>query len=249
MAPAPIPTDVGRQLLQDPAVQKTIQDLCLKTGRDAASALQDPVVQRQILQTCRAKFPEYATQASLKINEFVNDPQVQSQARALGALATQYLGQAANQAGSMFVAQIQQGPAGVRVLAFCGGLASFSIAFVAVLDPARLPTHSVSYVLDVYQAPPGDLQPHSHALRGEGGVDPADRRPRQIPLAADRQGQVPIRESWARCLLHLHRHSLALLRQPHGAAGAYMRPLHGLHRRAVHPAAPRRLCPVCREGQ
>mmetsp|Transcript_108030 Transcript_108030/g.232775 ORF Transcript_108030/g.232775 Transcript_108030/m.232775 type:complete len:256 (-) Transcript_108030:6-773(-) len=152
MVPA-IPSEVGKQLLQDPSVQKTIQDICQRSHgwTDAGQALQDPEVQRQILQTCRVRFPEYAAQASLKISEFVNDPEVQSNARQYALMARHYLGQAAGRVGGVLVTQIQQGPTGVRVLAFGGGLFSFIIACLSVLDLSGMLANPVAYTLSAYQ--------------------------------------------------------------------------------------------------
>lgn len=76
-----IPDDVKKSLMNDPKVQKAVQDAAEKTGKDAMSALQDPEVQRQIMETCKEKFPEYAGQAKTKIMEFCNDPEVQAAAK------------------------------------------------------------------------------------------------------------------------------------------------------------------------
>lgn len=141
--PSGIPDDVKQKLLKDPAVQNAIH----AAGKEAVASLQDPKVQAQILQTCQEKFPEYAAQAKTNIQAFVNDPEVQKQAKHYAAAAGAYV----MQAGGYLVAQIQQGPAGVRFLSFIGGLASAVNAVLAMINPLGLVFGTVMYVLSGYQ--------------------------------------------------------------------------------------------------
>lgn len=138
-----IPNDVKQQLLQDPAVQ----DLIKKTGIEATEALKDPKVQAQILETCKEKFPQYASLAKDKIKDFVNDPEVQRQAKEYAAKAGKYLAMGADR----FVHEIQQGPDGVRFFSFIGGVASSANAIMYLINPFSLLTHPVCYVLSAYQ--------------------------------------------------------------------------------------------------
>lgn len=147
MSKSGIPPELTDSLLADPAVQQAIKRQVVKSGEDVAKALQDPSVQAQILVTCKERFPQYAALARDKIFELSNDPEVQRRARELGTKVVQYAGQA----GAMLVAQIEQGPAGVRVLAFLGGLASCVVSALHLINPFGLLTGTVVYVLCFYQ--------------------------------------------------------------------------------------------------
>merc|ERR1719230_1677643 len=95
------------QLLADPRVQASIQ----QAGNDA---LNDPEVQKVIMETAKDKFPEYAAAAGDKIKEWAKDPKVQQKAKDIGKKAVAL----AAGAGDQMLKQIEQGPAGVRLLAF-----------------------------------------------------------------------------------------------------------------------------------
>lgn len=140
---AGIPDDVKQKLLADPAVQTAMKQV----GKEAAASLQDPAVQAQLLEVCKEKFPQYAATAKTQIKELVNDPKIQAAAR-------EYAGQAAHyvvNAGGILVAQIQQGPAGVRFLGFCGGIASAVLSVMAIINPLGLVFGPVAYLLCSYQ--------------------------------------------------------------------------------------------------
>ncbi|CAE8710464.1 unnamed protein product, partial [Polarella glacialis] len=98
-------------VMADPQVQAAIQ----KAGKDA---LQDPAVQAQILATVQQKFPAAATAAKDKIKEWANDPEVQKQAYKMAGVAADAAWRSVSEVSNL----IEQGPAGVRVLAFFGGL-------------------------------------------------------------------------------------------------------------------------------
>lgn len=138
-----IPADVKQQLLNDPAVQEQLR----AAGKDAVAALNDPKVQQQIIDTCKEKFPQYYESAKDNITHFVNDPAVQAKAKEYASVAAAYV----LQAGGLFVAQIQQGPAGVRLLSFAGGLASSANAVMSLINPLGLVFGPVTYVLATYQ--------------------------------------------------------------------------------------------------
>eukprot|EP00913_Durusdinium_trenchii_P008549 g8028.t1 len=131
--PSEIPNDVKQKLINDPRVQEA----AAKTGKDAISALQDPEVQRQIMETCKEK----------KIVEFCNDPEVQAAAKKYAALAGAYV----MKAGGALVAQIEQGPAGIRFLCFLGSLFSMANAILKLISSSRIMSEPVKYVLSIYQ--------------------------------------------------------------------------------------------------
>lgn len=138
-----IPDDIKQKLMQDPAVQNAMKE----AGKGALESLQDPKVQAQIMETCKEKFPQYASAAKDHIKAFVNDPEVQKQAKHYASVAGAYV----MQAGGAFVATIQQGPAGVRFFSFIGGVGSAVVAVLAMINPLKLIFGPVIYVLSGYQ--------------------------------------------------------------------------------------------------
>mmetsp|Transcript_38844 Transcript_38844/g.85071 ORF Transcript_38844/g.85071 Transcript_38844/m.85071 type:complete len:252 (+) Transcript_38844:55-810(+) len=142
-----IPADVQQQIMEDPRVQAKIRDQASKMGVDAVAALQDPAVQQQIMDTCKEKFPQYADQASQKIREFVSDPAVQAGAKQALSAA----GAALYRGADAFISQIEQGPAGVRILAFIASVASIVNAGLALFDFAAAIFHTPLYVISGYQ--------------------------------------------------------------------------------------------------
>jgi hypothetical protein len=144
-------TRVQEALLQDPCIRDAVK----KAGQDA---LADPAVQRQILDVCVQKFPEAASVARQQIVEWANDPDVQRKAceyagvaRLYAGHAVGYAGQAAGQAGEQLVRLIEQGPTGVRILAFFGGVGSCVNSCVTLHNPLTAVLGPVSYVVAVYQ--------------------------------------------------------------------------------------------------
>merc|ERR1719321_756219 len=87
-------------------------------------ALSDPKVQAMIVQQFKENFPKYAEQASAQVQAWAADPEVQAKAKQYagmaGAMAVEYAGKA----GEQFISLIEQGPMGIRILAFGGGVAS-----------------------------------------------------------------------------------------------------------------------------
>lgn len=131
---------VKEALLKDPVVQQKIQAA-------GENALNDPEVQAQIMKTCQEKFPQYAAQASGAVSQWANDPATQAKAKeyagvALGALAG---------AGGSAVALIEQGPDGVRVLAFFASMGSFVLALMQLINVLAIFGHPILYVVAVYQ--------------------------------------------------------------------------------------------------
>jgi len=127
-------------LLTDHRVQQSIK-------RAGNNALADPEVQKQILEACQEKFPEYANQAATQVKSWAKDPAVQAKAKAYANAALDYV----SKAGDHLLTQIEQGPAGVRVLAFLGSLASASLAVMSLIDVFSVFSHIILYMVSVYQ--------------------------------------------------------------------------------------------------
>lgn len=127
-----IPADVKAQILQDPAVIAAMR----KAG---GNALSDPKVREQIENIAKQKGYEAFEYAK----NFVQDPEVQKQAKECVA-----------NAAAFFVHQIEQGPAGIRVLSFIAGSASFCLGiFRVVMSTISLSLfmHPINYVIAIYQ--------------------------------------------------------------------------------------------------
>lgn len=129
-----------QELLKDPRVQQSIKN----AGKNA---LEDPEVQKQIISACKEKFPEYAGQVAGQVKEWANDPVVQARAREYTGIAWSY----AKTAGDRLMDQIEQGPAGVRVLAFIASLASCCNAILALLNVFSVFGHIILYMVAFYQ--------------------------------------------------------------------------------------------------
>lgn len=127
------------QLLQDPAVKAAMQ----KAGTDA---LQNPEVQAQMLKVAQDKFPELASQAKDQISAWANDPAVQAQAQ-------HYAGVALSQvkgAPMALLNVVEQGPDGVRLLAFGAGVASLVMSALTIINPLNA-LAIIMYTLAAYQ--------------------------------------------------------------------------------------------------
>lgn len=114
---AKIDEDIQQKILSDPRVQEAVK----KAGQDA---LNDPQVQAMIVQTAKEKFPQVAAQAQAAALEWAKDPAVQAKAHYYAGKAGVYL----SQAGDNVVGLVEQGPTGVRLLAFIVGAMSWGCA-------------------------------------------------------------------------------------------------------------------------
>jgi hypothetical protein len=135
---------VQQKLLEDPAVSAAIR----QAGKDALS---DPSVQQLILDTCKEKFPLVAAQAKDTIILWANDPEVQKQAYAYAGVAMDYAYKSVNEVKGL----IEQGPAGIRVLAFAGGVAGLVkcvFVLLGMLNPIDAAANIAPYVVHGYQA-------------------------------------------------------------------------------------------------
>eukprot|EP00927_Polykrikos_kofoidii_P018534 TRINITY_DN1859_c0_g1_i2.p1 TRINITY_DN1859_c0_g1~~TRINITY_DN1859_c0_g1_i2.p1 ORF type:complete len:258 (+),score=41.06 TRINITY_DN1859_c0_g1_i2:114-887(+) len=127
-------------LLKDPRVQE-----CIRQHGEAA--LKDPEVQAQIVTVCKEKFPQYATMAASQVTVWASDPAVQEQAKAYAGVVLSYV----VDAGDSFMGQIEQGPAGVRYLAFIASLVSMGLAILCLTDIGSALGNFVLYMISVYQ--------------------------------------------------------------------------------------------------
>lgn len=135
-----IDADVQAQLLSDPKVQALIKE-------KGEQALSDPAVQAQILATCQEKFPEYAGNAANAAKAWASDPATQAKAKAAAGAA---LGYAAD-AGNILLKQIEQGPAGVRMLTFLVSCGSLVLAGKDLINPLSIIGHAPTYTVALYQ--------------------------------------------------------------------------------------------------
>jgi hypothetical protein len=138
---------IQKQLLSNPEVQKAMKAA-------GENALKDPAVQAKIAETCKKEFPGLANQAAEQCKVWANDPQVQAQAKQYAGMAGAMAADYAGKAGTEFMNQIEQGPTGVRFLAFCGGCASTGYAgynMLGLLNPLNLVGGVVTYVICGYQ--------------------------------------------------------------------------------------------------
>lgn len=128
-----------KKLLEDPQVQAAIK----KAGTDA---LNNPEVQAKIVAVAKEKFPEVAGAAQAKVMEWAKDPEVQAKAYHYAGIAGAYLGSA----GVKTVELVEQGPTGVRILAFVAGLACCVNAVMFCASIGNIMAFPV-YVVSGYQ--------------------------------------------------------------------------------------------------
>jgi len=142
-----IDPETQKLVLQDPRVQEAIKNAAKKAGNDAVDSMKDPEVQAAIIATVKEKAPKYASMAKEEVTKFVSDPRVQAQAyKAAGVVFG-----AAGQSLDRFIGVIEQGPAGVRLLAFAGGILSCVNAVMYCFQFTNIANHLVLYVISIYQ--------------------------------------------------------------------------------------------------
>lgn len=133
--------------MRNPEVQAAIKNA-------GENALKDPAVQAKIVEQCKTQFPELAGQAKDQCMKWANDPAVQAQAKQYAGMAAVLAADKLGKVGLEFMNQIEQGPTGVRMLAFCGGCASAGYAgytLTGLINPLNLIGGVVSYVICGYQ--------------------------------------------------------------------------------------------------
>lgn len=132
-------------MLKDPAVQAAIQ----KVG-NAGNALSNPDVQAQMLKVAKEKFPQYGDLARSKSQDWANDPEVQAKAYHYAGVAGRIAEATLGKGGEYTMGLVEQGPTGVRLLAFVAGVASCVNAVLFCLGVGHL-LHIVAYVVCIYQ--------------------------------------------------------------------------------------------------
>lgn len=131
---------VQEELLRDPAVQKAIQEAGEK-------ALKDERVQKVLLETAKKKGGEFLNVAPGMVKQWATDPAVQAKAKHYAGVALNMVATA----GENVVGCIEQGPTGVRVLAFVGGIGSLCLSALHLINPGNI-IMLFSYAVAVYQA-------------------------------------------------------------------------------------------------
>jgi len=130
------------QLLKDPTVQAAMKNA-------GESALNSPDVQKAIIDAAKNTFTaENANIVKDKVKDWAQDPEVQAKARHYAGMAMVMAGTA----GAAFVGVIEQGPAGIRVLAFLGSLASVVLSIFTLINPLTVFVAPVTYAISAYQA-------------------------------------------------------------------------------------------------
>jgi len=127
-------------LMQSPEVQNAIKH----AGEDA---LKDPAVQAAIkkkaLETLTA---ENAAAVAEKLQEWALDPEVQAKAKHFAGIAMIYAGQS----GQAIIGCIEQGPTGVRLLAFFAACSSLVLTVLTLINPLNL-LSLATYTVCIYQ--------------------------------------------------------------------------------------------------
>jgi hypothetical protein len=126
---------------------KKVQEAMKKAGE---AGMSDPKVQEAIKNAAKEMFTaENAAKAMDMAKEWANDPEVQAKARHAAGLAMAGMGQAAQQ----FIGCIEQGPDGLRFLAFVAGVASLVNTVFTIINVGKiLGLQFVSYAVALYQA-------------------------------------------------------------------------------------------------
>jgi len=128
--------------LKHPEVQKAMA----KAGEQA---LHDPEVQKKMAEVAKEKFPEFAESAASSISAWVQDPETHHKAAELASYSFAIVKDAPREVYAL----LQQGPRGLRTLAFFGGLASFGVSIWQLTHIGRAvkKVEPVKYAIDVYQ--------------------------------------------------------------------------------------------------
>lgn len=128
------------KLLKNPEVQEAMK----KAGTEAMA---DPAVQKAIIDAAKKTLTaENAALVANKVKDWAKDPEVQAAARHYAGMAMAYAGGA----GQAFVGCIEQGPAGVRFLAFLASTASAVLSVMNLIDLRGL-FSPVQYIISGFQ--------------------------------------------------------------------------------------------------
>eukprot|EP00929_Paragymnodinium_shiwhaense_P089899 TRINITY_DN50108_c0_g1_i1.p1 TRINITY_DN50108_c0_g1~~TRINITY_DN50108_c0_g1_i1.p1 ORF type:complete len:298 (-),score=32.01 TRINITY_DN50108_c0_g1_i1:205-1098(-) len=135
---------VKEALLKDPRVQESLR-------RAGGDALQDRAVQQQILSVCQDRFPEAAEYVAEHVGDWAEDPETLSMVKSTLASAAFGAQRSLVEAPHHLLSLIEQGPSGVRVLAFAGGAMSAILAALYMLNIVSQVEHPIDFILDMYQ--------------------------------------------------------------------------------------------------
>jgi len=122
-----------------------VQDAMKQAGTEA---LGNSAVQQAIVDAAKKQFSaENAKLVAEKVQTWSQDPETQAKARHYAGMAME----AAGTVGEKFIGVIEQGPAGVRVIAFLAGLASVVTAIWYLIDFGHLFGNFIGYAMAIYQ--------------------------------------------------------------------------------------------------
>ncbi|CAK9043322.1 unnamed protein product [Durusdinium trenchii] len=132
------------ELFRHPQVQASLRNAGEK-------ALNDPQVQSALVQAAQEHGPELAALVRDQVSTWATDPEVQKRAKHYASEAAKAAGQVISRAGQMFADQIAQGPAGLRVLAFCAGGTSLACCVLEMLHVESVLMGPSRYILSGFQ--------------------------------------------------------------------------------------------------
>lgn len=134
----------AQSLLSDPQVQAVIA----RCGQ----GLENPEVVRAVADAAVRTGLNRAQDAMAFAQKLSKDPAVQAQASSIAKAAGQAAMAGVAAAASGFMSCIEQGPAGVRLLACLGGAGSLALSGLSLLNPLTLVFGPARYVIGAYQA-------------------------------------------------------------------------------------------------
>jgi len=126
--------------LRDPKVQEMVR----QKGQDA---MKDPAVQSAVMDYVKANGPAAADAAKEQMKKWATDPEVQAKAKHYASQAGVAFGQGLDQTVSL----VEQGPTGVRLIAFCVGCASCVCSVMTFLDVGNLLGNLAAAIVAGYQ--------------------------------------------------------------------------------------------------
>jgi hypothetical protein len=136
--------DASQALLESALRDPKVQEMVRQKGQQA---MQDPAVQNAVMKYCQENGPQAAEAAKAKMQAWAADPEVQAKAKHYASQAGVAFGQAAEHGISL----VEQGPTGVRLLAFIAGCASCICAVMTFMDVGNLLGHLAAAIVAGYQ--------------------------------------------------------------------------------------------------
>jgi hypothetical protein len=127
----------GKDAMQDPKVQQAIKDAAGNAGSALAKQLAD-------------QGPDMAKKIQEQALTMANDPEVQKKAKEMAAQAGEMAKKYGAMGANLFMAQVEQGPSGVRLLACIISITSMVNCVMTAINPASL-LSPITYVISLYQ--------------------------------------------------------------------------------------------------